>query len=233
MISNIFSPMTGAAALLVLPMLSSAAELSTPNTFFAGTPALAEEVNANFSAAEAALNDNHSRIQALEQAGDDLTRVQYLSWAHGDSITASAFANTGIVVYFSRPVLIGDLLANTSTNLVAEVYYRNADSVWQRFLNLQAEAVSAVEFNANNVILNYTPDLSGDPLAAGIAFTPSGVQGDPDFGWLTGLYKVVIRGDFVADETGRALDTDFLLGKLPTGDNIPGGTFESWFVVGN
>ena len=30
------------------------------------------------------------------------------------------------------------------------------------------------------------------------------------------------------DETRRAVDGNFLLGTLPTGDQVPGGTFMSW-----
>lgn len=47
---------------------ASASELTIPNTFSAGTPAVADEVNANFSAVETAVNDNDGRIAALEMA---------------------------------------------------------------------------------------------------------------------------------------------------------------------
>jgi hypothetical protein len=39
-----------------------AGSVSVPNTFVGGTPAVADEVNANFSAVETAVNDNDSRI---------------------------------------------------------------------------------------------------------------------------------------------------------------------------
>ena len=39
---------------------------------------------------------------------------------------------------------------------------------------------------------------------------------------------VQLRGDFVLDQTRRSVDGDFLLGTLPSGDRVPGGTFWSW-----
>lgn len=46
----------------------SASELTIPNSFTAGTAAVADEVNANFSAVATAVNDNDARIAALEMA---------------------------------------------------------------------------------------------------------------------------------------------------------------------
>ena len=42
--------------------------LTIPNTFVANTPAVADEVNANFSACKTAVDDNDSRVAALESA---------------------------------------------------------------------------------------------------------------------------------------------------------------------
>jgi hypothetical protein len=58
--------------MLVIPLalcalgIAFGGTVSTPNTFVAGTPAVAAEVNANFSAHQAAINDNDARIAALE-----------------------------------------------------------------------------------------------------------------------------------------------------------------------
>jgi hypothetical protein len=48
---------------------ASAQVLTIPNTFTAGEPAVAAEVNENFSAVEAAVNDNNARVAALEGTG--------------------------------------------------------------------------------------------------------------------------------------------------------------------
>jgi len=56
----------GIAALLAAAGLSHAGPVGPLTTFTAGTPAKAAEVNANFSAVSTAVNDNNSRITALE-----------------------------------------------------------------------------------------------------------------------------------------------------------------------
>ena len=58
---------------LVIVGVSAASSVSVPNTFTGGTPAVAAEVNANFSAVENAINDNDSRVTALEGALGGLT----------------------------------------------------------------------------------------------------------------------------------------------------------------
>jgi hypothetical protein len=40
---------------------------------------------------------------------------------------------------------------------------------------------------------------------------------------------VTLRCDLIIDAQGRAVDGDHLQGRVPTGDDIAGGTFESWF----
>jgi hypothetical protein len=42
---------------------------------------------------------------------------------------------------------------------------------------------------------------------------------------------VVLRCDVITDLHGVAVDGNFLGGSLPTGDRVPGGTFESWIQV--
>lgn len=50
-------------AIVCLP--AQAGELSVPNTFNSGTPAVAAQVNANFTAAETAVSDNNTKINDL------------------------------------------------------------------------------------------------------------------------------------------------------------------------
>lgn len=42
---------------------------------------------------------------------------------------------------------------------------------------------------------------------------------------------ITLRCDFIVDCNGNPVDGNHLRGELPTGDGIPGGTFESWFFV--
>jgi hypothetical protein len=44
------------------------------------------------------------------------------------------------------------------------------------------------------------------------------------------MVRVLLRCDFVLDsDTKIPVDGNFLSGKLPTGDGVAGGLFESWF----
>jgi hypothetical protein len=57
-----------------------------------------------------------------------------------------------------------------------------------------------------------------------------------------GRFEVELRGDFILDAEGRAIDAEFVRGELPTGDRpaedersenvgVQGGRFDSWFQV--
>ncbi|HEX9626636.1 MAG TPA: tail fiber domain-containing protein [Acidiferrobacterales bacterium] len=54
------------SVLAVLGAPAGAGEVTLPNTFTAGTPAVAAQVNANFDAVKAAVDDNNGRINTLE-----------------------------------------------------------------------------------------------------------------------------------------------------------------------
>jgi hypothetical protein len=88
-------------------------------------------------------------------------------------------------------------------------------------------------------VINFAQEVPG-PLAKGAAFlfdgtTPVGkriIAGDFNELW------VHLRGDFVVDEFGRAVDAEFVRAELPSGDRpagskfgIQGGHFESWFFL--
>jgi hypothetical protein len=42
---------------------------------------------------------------------------------------------------------------------------------------------------------------------------------------------VTLHCDFLLDCRGRPVDGNHLGGRAPTGDGVPGGTFQSWFTV--
>jgi hypothetical protein len=49
-----------------------------------------------------------------------------------------------------------------------------------------------------------------------------------------GRYRVVVIGDYIRGDGGKAVDANHLPGWLnarPTGDGVEGGTFESWFLI--
>jgi hypothetical protein len=44
-------------------------------------------------------------------------------------------------------------------------------------------------------------------------------------------FMVVLKGDFILSEVGKALDGNFIGGNLPSGNGTQGGDFVSWFSV--
>jgi len=81
-------------ALGLVPVCAWSADLTIPNTFAAGTPAKASDVNANFSATAAAVNSLGSRIAALEAQ-----QPSQLGFAHvvtvGTTSGVGTFGGTG------------------------------------------------------------------------------------------------------------------------------------------
>lgn len=45
------------------------------------------------------------------------------------------------------------------------------------------------------------------------------------------LCRVVVKCDFLLDRNKMAVDGNYLGSKLPSGDGVPGGDFESWFTL--
>ena len=78
---------------------ASAAELTIPNTFAAGTPAVADDVNANFSAVETAVNDLEGQASMADvvtfflpdevtpAAGDVIGTAELTRTAEGANLT--------------------------------------------------------------------------------------------------------------------------------------------------
>lgn len=80
-----------ASTILLIPLAAYASTLNVPNSFVNGTTADANEVNANFAAVEAAVNDNHDRISTLESgpAPGDITGVSAGSGLSGGGLSGN------------------------------------------------------------------------------------------------------------------------------------------------
>jgi len=75
--------------MLVAYSHAHAGEVTIPNTFSAGTPAVADEVNANFAAVETAVDDNAANIS--DNAADILSSEADIT-ANSSAISANASA---------------------------------------------------------------------------------------------------------------------------------------------
>ncbi|GAB1266046.1 hypothetical protein [Aurantivibrio infirmus] len=86
---------TGILLLCGQPLLAS--ELTVPNTFVAGQAAVADEVNANFTAVKSAVDDNNSRITDHEtRISNNTTEIsnnQSMSQMNADAIDTLTSSN--------------------------------------------------------------------------------------------------------------------------------------------
>lgn len=91
-----------------------AGSVSTPNTFVSGTPALAAEVNANFTAHATEINDNDSRIAALESPSRRGSLRAFVSVGGDGTVRPATYSNTGMVTVTKPIMTTGEYLINFS-----------------------------------------------------------------------------------------------------------------------
>ena len=214
----------------------------------------------------------------------DLPRIVAINWPHNGIIRAQStrgrkllarLAAEGLVVAFEadKPVL-----AETITRQSFEVHYGRPDQTQEQFALtcfchvrglVAGLAIEPADCATENIVVVDNQDISLGPVIAGRfrpvfpdPFPPPIVgpaQEERLVAWLTGEYRVIIKGDFILGEKeiglpdGRfvhpALDADHLgpglrgpggvpsdippglTPRCPTGDGIEGGTFESWFWI--
>jgi hypothetical protein len=75
-------------ALLLVSGIATAAPVTIPNTFTSGTPAVAAEVNANFTAVKTAVDDNNNDIISLVTALDSAYRFTEIYFTAVDFSTS-------------------------------------------------------------------------------------------------------------------------------------------------
>ncbi len=149
------------AAISLGSTLSFAGEVGSTTTFASGTPALASEVNGNFTALISAINDNATRIAALEAAAPDNSVAGSTYQVHtiNSSVAAGSGANGGPNNngYESGG---GNDFVNISVGSLASVFVFAADGF---SFSDTVEAGADQEFEVN-VPFNKFTDFSDNPL---------------------------------------------------------------------
>jgi hypothetical protein len=149
----------------------------------------------------------------VEAGRDQLTRICWISWKHGGVMSVKDLDR--LEIRFSRPLQnlpeskrCGPWGVNSCTFTVQYGGGRNFEDL-------------------DYVAAERPPWLSADGRTA--VFELDRSRG---FRNLIGLTVfVTLKCDFLLDCAGKAVDGNHLGGRLPTGDGVAGGTFESWFRV--
>jgi hypothetical protein len=121
--------------MLVVPLalltlgIAVASSVVTPNTFVAGTPAVASQVNANFTAHAAAINDNDTRITGAETALAGLTGAT----VDGPARAAAHIAADGTVSRFFNSRGGAPTVSHTAGSAIYQVTFPGFTDMETRF----------------------------------------------------------------------------------------------------
>jgi hypothetical protein len=161
----------------------------------------------------------------------DLTHICGINWKHNDSMTTGEIEQNGLRLAFDHEVQSLDIHSDSFAVLGSSQAIPGRDC----WCELRGE-LQAARFKL-------TAGPNGTCVIAGIEqLFPAGVAPDTPVNGLVfkgrfeagQKYRVVLNGDFIRDQKGKAVDADHLPGWLPnrkTGDQIEGGMFESWFTT--
>jgi hypothetical protein len=145
----------------------------------------------------------------------NLTKIAEINWPHNERWPLGRFME-GLKVTFTNPVQ--PVLSTGRAWFIVTVEYPESEKaliVVERVLD------SRIEVSQNRDIASFTPDSRFadvfKPLLQRLEIA---------------LVRVILKCDFLlGDKDGNPVDGDHLGAKLPTGDGIPGGDFESWFFL--
>lgn len=168
----------------------------------------------------------------------DLGHIVALSWVHGGTLTftelGTLLTDTGLIIGFDRGIATKSLIQvpedgriGVGRSFVFEVLGR-VEGNEPCLCPLPAICEAMVDVGEEDGLL-----VGGDvaPDEEFVKFVRLRVL---EFGdhFDMSLFRVLLRCDFVLDDGGQAIDGNFLRGLLPTGDQVEGGLFESWFSRG-
>lgn len=179
-----------------------------------------------------------------------LTRIGTLSWKHAGAfplVPITSIRGTvkhGLVIGFTNVVETSTINAEhvfevSMHHLTPDEERKTGFVCW---CAIQGETVPVnPSVDPNGVIVKATQVRSGTQARA-VAFVPA-PSISSQLNERGGNVWVRLRGDFVVDAEGKAIDAEFVRAELPTGNRpdkkgapptdmgIQGGLFESWFTV--
>ena len=154
------------------------------------------------------------------RAGASLTHVADYTWTHGGELELSQLAgglNGELRVRFDRKLLPADSAeSGTGINLATFVVQYAQAQADLEYLE-PAEGYPRLDETGCEAIFRLPDERLSRRRRASL--TP-GTR-----------VLVTLRCDFLLDCRGQPVDGNHLGGRVPTGDGVPGGTFESWFTL--
>jgi len=139
---------------------------------------------------------------------DALTHVCWISWPHGGIVRTSDMRE--LMVRFDRPILPAEHPRRPGPRGISE----------RTFVVQYGEQREDLDF----VTFRRRPHLLPDRRTAVYEVDDPHIYRDH-------VVQVTLRCDFILDCHHQPVDGNHLRGHLPSGDGVPGGTFESWFRV--
>lgn len=144
--------------------------------------------------------------RSIEHAHEHLTHICWISWPHGGIVKESDFHK--LEVRFDRPVRRSEHPLRPGPRGINE----------RTFVVQYGDQREDLDF----VLFKKPPYLMHDGRTAVFE-----VERSRDY--MDRIIHVTVRCDFIVDCKGKPVDGDHLRGRLPSGNGLPGGTFESWF----
>lgn len=150
---------------------------------------------------------------SIAQSREHLTHICWISWPHGGFMKLSDF--TQLSVRFDRELAKPHHQHHVPDGMPGPVGINERTFVAQ--YGAQREDLDFVMFHK-------PPHLHHDRRTAVFDITNPGQ-------YVNQTIHVTLRCDFILDCRGNPVDGNHLRGRLPSGDGVVGGTFESWFQV--
>jgi hypothetical protein len=162
---------------------------------------------------DAAASIDRRGRRLVAQPREQLTHICGINWVHGGLMKVSDIHE--LRVRFDRPLMLPEHPRRPGPRGINERTF--VVQYGEQLPDRQMEDLDFVEYRRR-------PHLSPDRRTAIYQIRKPGT-------YRSHIIHVTLRCDFILDCWRRPVDGDHLGGELPTGNGIPGGTFESWFHV--
>lgn len=178
----------------------------------------------------------------------DLTKIEWISWKHDKELTIAEFM-AGLTVKFSREIKStsdfnrGWFLVDMEYPIAFPPDPNHSSRVFPQ--NLDQGTIYVQRVLSEQIVLHSEVDPQDGFSKTQAQFIPvrefedtfnkylnSGrVRANDAEDRLPTICRVIVKCDFLVDSEGRPVDGNHLNGKLPTGNQVRGGDFESWFIL--